>query len=128
MRKINLHWQLCSLAKKSILDHFVIVGREMGLSNTGRLKLHEYLRIEDSDTWPDYFTPGNHHMGTTRMSLDPKLGVVDENCKIHGIKNGFIASSSCFPTSGAANPTFTIIALSLRLSDHLRSRYLDAWS
>lgn len=63
-----------------------------------------------------------HPMGTTRMSNDPKTGVVDSNCKVHGINNLFIAGSSVFPTGGYANPTFTIVALAIRLSDHIKSK------
>jgi choline dehydrogenase-like flavoprotein len=61
-------------------------------------------------------------MGTTRMNGDPKLGVVDTDCKVHGVDNLFVAGSSVFPTSGAANPTYTILALALRLSEHLRGK------
>lgn len=60
-----------------------------------------------------------HHMGTTRMHQDPKRGVVDADCRVHGIDNLFVAGSSVFTTSGASNPTYTIVALALRLSDHL---------
>jgi choline dehydrogenase-like flavoprotein len=59
-------------------------------------------------------------MGTTRMHRNPKYGVVDENCRLHGISNLYIAGPSVFPTSGYANPTLTIVALALRLFEHLR--------
>jgi choline dehydrogenase-like flavoprotein len=58
------------------------------------------------------------------MSTDPKAGVVDANCRVHGVENLFVASSSVFPTSGYANPTLTILALALRLADHLKARVL----
>jgi choline dehydrogenase-like flavoprotein len=61
-----------------------------------------------------------HHMGTTRMGDDPQNSVVDRNCKVHGLANLFIAGSSVFPTSGTAGPTLTIVALAIRLADHLR--------
>jgi choline dehydrogenase-like flavoprotein len=60
-----------------------------------------------------------HHMGTTRMHDSAQLGVVDRNCKVHGINNLFVAGSSVFPTYGANFPTITIAALALRLADHL---------
>jgi choline dehydrogenase-like flavoprotein len=60
-----------------------------------------------------------HHMGTTRMDPDPARGVVDEHGRVHGLANLFIAGSSVFPSYGQANPTLTIVALSLRLADHL---------
>ncbi len=61
-----------------------------------------------------------HHIGATRMSADPEQGVVDENCRVHGVRNLYVAGCSVFPTSGIANPTLTIIALAMRLSDHLK--------
>ena len=64
-----------------------------------------------------------HHIGTTRMGSSKKNGVVDKNCKVFGINNLFIAGSSVFPTSGHANPTLTIVALSLRLSNFLKKSY-----
>ena len=62
-----------------------------------------------------------HHLGTTRMHDDPTHGVVDENCRVHGMANLYIAGGSVFPTGGYANPTLTIVAMSLRLADHLAS-------
>jgi choline dehydrogenase-like flavoprotein len=61
-----------------------------------------------------------HHMGTTRMADDPRRGVVDVACRVHGIRNLYVAGSSVFPTSGFASPTLTIVALALRLADHLK--------
>ena len=60
------------------------------------------------------------------MSESPKSGVVDVNCRVHGIANLYIASSSVFPTCGFANPTLTILALTLRLADHIRTTALQA--
>ena len=52
----------------------------------------------------------------------PNLGVVDANCKVHGVANLYIAGSSVFTTGGASNPTLTIVALALRLADHMRTQ------
>jgi choline dehydrogenase-like flavoprotein len=60
-----------------------------------------------------------HHMGTTRMSSDPRHGVVDENCRVHGVANLYVGGASVFPTGGGTNPTLTIVLLSLRLGKHL---------
>jgi choline dehydrogenase-like flavoprotein len=61
-------------------------------------------------------------MGTTRMSSNPKEGVVDANCKVHGISNLYMAGSSCYVTAGAVNPTLTLLALTIRLSDHVKQQ------
>ena len=62
---------------------------------------------------------GYHHMGGMRMSVSPNKGVVDLDLKLHGIENGYICSAAVFPTSGFSNPTHTVLALSVRLADHL---------
>lgn len=62
---------------------------------------------------------GNHHIGTTRMHTEPSRGVVNANCRVHSMDNLFIAGSSVFPRSGAANPTLAIMAFSCRLANHL---------
>ena len=61
-----------------------------------------------------------HHMGTTRMADDPALGVVDRHCRAHGWDNLYLTGASVFPTGGTAGPTLTIVAMALRLADHLR--------
>jgi choline dehydrogenase-like flavoprotein len=76
----------------------------------------------DEAGWPHSMEGGKHHMGTTRMHIDPKQGVVDPNGRVHPMANLYVAGSSVFPTSGYANPTFTIVALALRLADHLKAQ------
>ncbi len=74
----------------------------------------------DEDGWPTLLPVSKHHMGTTRMSQDPRTGVVDKNCRVHEVRNLYIAGSSVFPTAGMANPTLTIVALAVRLADHIK--------
>jgi choline dehydrogenase-like flavoprotein len=78
-----------------------------------------------ADRWVESIKGGAHHIGTTRMHRHPGSGVVDEHCRVHGTSNLFIAGSSVFPTAGWAPPTLTIVALALRLADHLKQRYLE---
>jgi choline dehydrogenase-like flavoprotein len=59
-------------------------------------------------------------MGTTRMHRDPRHGVVDANARLHGVANLFVTGSSVFPSGGYANPTLTVVALAIRLGDHLK--------
>jgi choline dehydrogenase-like flavoprotein len=69
---------------------------------------------------------GFHQIGLTRMARHPADGVVDANCKAFGLDNLFIASSSVFRTAGQANPTFSAVALGVRLADHLLSTITHA--
>jgi choline dehydrogenase-like flavoprotein len=65
---------------------------------------------------------GGHIMGTTRMGGSASTSVVDRDCRVHGYNNFFVAGSSVFPTGGYANPTFTIVALAVRLADEIATR------
>ena len=73
------------------------------------------------EAWP-ISQDASHHMGTTRMGNDPRSSVADKNLRVHAVDNLYLAGSSVFPTSGYANPTATIIALTLRLADHLKGQ------
>ena len=64
-----------------------------------------------------------HPAGTTRMAAAPNAGVVDPNLKIHGIDNTYVLSTSVFPSLGSANPTFTLLALAIRLANRLAETF-----
>ncbi|MEM8485438.1 MAG: GMC family oxidoreductase [Bacteroidota bacterium] len=117
----NLHWQLCELDKRSIRIFYELLGQEMGRLDIGRIQLLDWL-FDDDHNWPSFLGGGFHHMGTTRMHDDPKQGVLDTNSTVHGIHNLHVAGSSTFTTAGAANPTLTLLALAIRLADHLKSK------
>ena len=85
------------------------------------------LRLERRNGFPLLGQISAHHpSGTTRMASDPKRGVVDADCRVHGLNNLFVASSSVFPTSGYAPPTLTILALAIRVADRVKSLLVDA--
>ena len=120
--RTHLHWELTELEKHSMRTINRIIGDQAGYSGIGRLKIAEFLHDENDNTyWPEDTNAGWHHMGTTRMSDSPKNGVVDSNCTLHSIHNLHIAGAACFVTSGAPNPTLTLTALTLRMSDHVKS-------
>jgi hypothetical protein len=75
--------------------------------------------MANADAWRTRVIDRAHHIGTTRMSSSPADGVVDADCRLFGVDNLYVAGSSVFPTSGHANPTLMIVALAIRLSDHL---------
>lgn len=76
--------------------------------------------VESPLSIPRDLRGGQHHSGTTRMANDNKKGVVNRNLKVFALSNVYVCGSSVFPTNGWVNPTFTIVALSLRLSHHLK--------
>lgn len=119
--RARLDWRLSELELRSMRETCRELGREVGRSGVGRLRLLEWLQAEGGD-WPDFVSGGWHHMGTTRMHTDPHQGVVDPHSRVHGIGNLYLAGASVFPTGGCANPTLTLLALALRLSDHLKAR------
>jgi choline dehydrogenase-like flavoprotein len=117
MRRLVVDWHLTAEDKQKALALQRLLGTEVGRAGFGRLRI---TLADDDTTWPDKMTGDEHHMGTTRMHADPTQGVVDADCRVHGLTNLFVASSSVFPTAGAANPTLTIVALALRLADHIK--------
>lgn len=66
---------------------------------------------------------GYHQIGLTRMSATPETGVVDRNCRLHGVQGLYVASASVFPVSSQANPTLSVVALALRLAAHLAENH-----
>lgn len=122
LNRIALDWQLTELDKRSLRRSQELVGAEFGRLGVGRFKLDDWVLADDS-SWPDDLHGGHHHMGTCRMSDDPSRGVVDRDCRVHGIDNLYVAGSAVFPTSGYVNPTLTVVALALRLADHLKARF-----
>ena len=115
--RCKVTWKLNELDRRTCRRTLEIVAEEMGRIGFARMKIE---LDKDGPDWHASLKSGHHHMGTTRMNKDPKRGVVDANCRVHGVSNLYVAGSSVFPTSGHANPTLTIVALSLRLSDHLK--------
>ena len=119
LNEVRLDWRFTELDKYSLRRSLEVVGEEMGRAGLGRLKFHDWVLSDDLSSFPG--SESWHHMGTTGMSADPRTGVVDGNCRVHDVSNLFIAGSSVFPTGGIANPTLTIVALALRLADHIKT-------
>src|SRR3712207_4641719 len=104
MPRAKLDWRLTELDRRSMRVTYDVMGRELGRSGVGRIRLLDWL-LSDDPTWPRNLSGGWHHMGTTRMHEDPRQGVVDVNCRVHGIANLYVAGASVYPTAGSANPT-----------------------
>ncbi|MFV0359650.1 GMC oxidoreductase [Tropicimonas sp.] len=117
MPRARLNWSPGEADRDSIVASAMLIGAACGRADLGRVELEDHfdLRYWDASTaW--------HHMGTTRMAQSPTGGVVDSDCLLHGTRNLYVAGSSVMPSGGRANPTLTIVALSIRLADHLKAR------
>ncbi|WP_218938436.1 GMC oxidoreductase [Modestobacter altitudinis] len=102
----------------SVLRAHELLDEQLRASGLGRLV---YLTPDGRrrDAVIAQATDGYHQIGTTPMSADPAAGVVDPDCRVHGLANLYVAGSSVFPTSGEANPTFMAVTLAVRLAQHL---------
>ncbi len=117
--RVQVDWRFTALDKFSLRRSLEIVGEEVGRTGVGRLKIDDWVMNDDLSSFPG--EDRWHPAGTTRMSDNPKTGVVDKHCRVHGIENLYVAGGSVFPTIGFANPTLTIVAMTLRLGDHLKT-------
>jgi len=118
-RKVCVDWRLTALDRHTYRTAAGLVGQELAKACGGRFEPEPWVVADDGT--PPQVEGTAHHMGTTRMSNDPRQGVVDRHCRVHGMDNLHVAGSSVFPTGGWAFPTFTIVALSLRLADRLQT-------
>lgn len=113
---LNLHYSDDDIA--SVGRAMDVLDRELRLQGVGEL---EYLHDDPEQAVRDYLLDraGLHQLGTTRMSAGAEDGVVTPDLEVHGVRGLFVASTSVFPTSSQANPTFMGVALACRLADHL---------
>lgn len=110
----ELHWCLADIDRRSMARSQELAGPLLAavLGAPVRSLIGEGTRV-----WG-----GSHQMGTTRMAESPRDGVVDADCRVHGMSNLYVAGASVFPTVGMANPTLTAVALALRLGTHISRR------
>lgn len=92
--------------------------------------LRAQLPISGLDWNPALFTPdpatsipdlddARHAMGGACIGTDPRTSVVDPHLRVHGLQNLFIASAAVFPDGSPQLPTLPLMALTLRLAEHL---------
>lgn len=122
MNKTLLKWNLLADDIRAINRNLELFANALGKNGFGNARISSW--VENGD-FTKRIEGGFHHMGTTRMSESPGEGVVDGNCKIHGMTNIYITGSSVFATSGAMGPTFEIVSLALRLAEHLKKSLIS---
>jgi choline dehydrogenase-like flavoprotein len=121
MMRAKVDWKISEIERRTSRFFNGYIAQELKRLGFGESHASPWLSsnapIRDDELYGTY-----HHIGTTRMSKDPRDGVVNEHCRSHGVENLYFAGCSVFPTGGHANPTFSIVALAIRLADHLRQR------
>lgn len=119
MRRLNVDWRYTARDVDTVRIALAALADTVHAGGLGRFE-YEPDNIEEEMT--RYGAYGGHHIGTARMGADPRSSVVNADCRVHEAANLYVTGSAVFPTSSQANPTLTIVALSLRLADHLQKR------
>lgn len=122
VRRLNVDLRYHAQDVDSVMRSHRLLDEHLRQNRVG--KLH-YKSITYNTSILDQASDGFHQLGTTRMTTDADQGVVDANCRVHGVSNLFVCSSAVFATSGQANPTLTIIALAVRLAQYLHTHQLS---
>lgn len=123
LRRLRFDWQLTDLDYHTMLTGLTALGTHLAEQDLGRIRIADWL-LAPNPRMPGTDGGGYHQMCTTRMADDPAEGVVDRNCRVHGMQNLYIAGSSVFGSPSYCNPTYTIVQLALRLGDHLGGEVL----
>ncbi|WP_241821516.1 FAD-dependent oxidoreductase [Herbaspirillum sp. C7C8] len=118
MRRVDVQWRLTSQDIDSGVQSFMSM--QSLLAGTRHCRL-DFDPGELKEQVTRALPVGGHHIGSTRMGRFVEDSVVDTDCRVHGVSNLLVLSSSVFPTNGHANPTLSIVALALRMADHLQT-------
>jgi choline dehydrogenase-like flavoprotein len=122
MPRLSAHIAFSQLDVETVVTFYELIAQRLAASRAGHLDYDEPTLRATIAEQLSHFNSFAHHLGTTRMAAAPSEGVVDQNGRVFGVENLFVTGGSVFATSGHANPTLTIVALSHRLAEHLRSR------
>jgi choline dehydrogenase-like flavoprotein len=117
LRRIHVDWRYSAQDVATVSRALDALAREVERAGVGRFD-YDPAQVEAEMT--RYGAYGGHHIGTARMGRDPRTSVVDADCRLHEADNVYVMGAAVFPTSGQANPTLTVVALALRLAEHLK--------
>lgn len=115
--RLEVDWHYTPMDLKTIEVALKLFADDAAQSAAGRYEYDPASVLKEMTRYGAY---GGHHVGTARMGADPKRSVVDSDCRVHGLTNLYVAGGAALVTSSQANPTMTIVALGLRLADHLK--------
>ena len=123
MRKARVDWRMSEAERRTSARFAEILKDHFARSGIGTVAPDSWL--QETGSIGTELAGTYHHIATLRMSDGPESGVVDRDCRVHGVDNLYVSSCATFPTGGQVNPTYTIVALALRLADHLRERLIE---
>ena len=119
MPKAVVQWQWGEPERQAFAAYRQLFDRQWQAWSFG--PIHWLESFEPDSSWQANVSDIYHLMGGTRMAAEPSQGVVDAQLRVHGVDNLFVASCSVYPTGGSSNPTLTLMQLTLRLAEHLRT-------
>lgn len=119
MPRLLIQWKFTEQSRNTLIHFSHLVEKEFERLALGKVIFESWIKNGFQD-WEEHLSAQSHHMGATRMGTTDREGVVDKDCRVYGLDNLFIGGSSVFPTGGHSNPTLTLIALSIRIADHIR--------
>lgn len=117
--QLRMDWRMTSLEREAAVLMTDVARTEFRRLGLGELEPEPWLAAP-GEGWQPHLVDCSHHIGTTRMATTEREGVVDADAQVFGVGRLFVAGSSVFPTSGYANPTLTIVALAIRLAEHIK--------
>lgn len=118
LRRARIDWRINATEIETVAAVAKLAKLELETSGLGRVSIDADVAAGSADVAARMIDQ-NHHNGTVRMGANPKEGVVDRNLLVFGTSNFYVCSSAVFPTGSFSNPTHTIIALGVRLAEHL---------
>lgn len=116
-------WRVSEKERRTAIRLGQVIAKEFERKDLPRIALADWVR--KGDVSAAVFETVAHPTGTTRMSETPRNGVVDRDCRLHGVQGVYVAGSSVFPTAGHANPTLMIVAFAIRLADRLKREFTN---
>ncbi|AZG09792.1 GMC family oxidoreductase [Pigmentiphaga sp. H8] len=120
MRRLHVDWRYTRQDVATVQKSLALLAADVRDSGIGEFDYDPGVVEREMTRYGAY---GGHHIGTARMGDDPRTSVVDRNCRVHEVRNLYVAGAAVFPTSSQANPTLTLVALALRLARHLQVRH-----
>jgi choline dehydrogenase-like flavoprotein len=118
LNRPQVNWLVSDLTLKALKTYGTALKNTLESAKIAEVKLSPYL-TDPTAKWKERAYSLYHHMGATRMSSNPKEGVVDSYGRVHGIENLYIAGTSVLPSGSASNPSYTALALAFRSAEHM---------